>query len=172
MTMIFVVLAAIPAEATQNLLHWKIAYTIGIVAGFTDFLDGYLARRFDLITDFGKLMDPLADKIFTVSGFVILSARGIVPAWVTILILTREFAVTGLRAMAANKGEVMAASGMGKFKTTLQMLVLAVGGAIWVDWLPDKTWWWTTMLCLIVVYTVYSGIVYFVKSRDLYIKEI
>jgi len=162
--MVMIVLAALPSTITENLLHWKIGFIVGFIAGFTDFLDGYLARKYDLVTDFGKLMDPLADKIFTVSGFVILVQYGYLPGWVAIVILTREFGVTGLRGMAAAKGEVIAAASIGKIKTLLQMLTLLLGGFIWVGWLsldmqlPGTNLGleaiWTTVYWLVAAVTV------------------
>ena len=182
LTMVMIVLAALPSSTTENLLHWKIGFVIGFIAGFTDFLACYLARTYDLVTDFGKLMDPLADKIFTVSGFVILVQYGHLPGWVAIVILTREFGVTGLRGMAAVKGEVIAAASIGKLKTLLQMLTLLLGGCIWVGWLSldmqlpginlGLETIWITVYWLVASVTVYSGIDYFIKGRNLYVKEL
>ena len=182
LTMVMIVLAALPPSTTENLLHWKIGFVIGFIAGVTDFLDGYLARKFDLVTDFGKLMDPLVDKIFTVSGFVILVQQGHLPGWVAIVILTREFGVTGLRGMAAAKGEVIAAVPIGKLKTLLQMLTLLLGGFIWVGWLSldmqlpginlGLETIWITVYWVVASLTVYSGIDYFIKGRNLYVKEL
>ena len=182
LTMVMIVLAALPPSTTENLLHWKIGFVIGVIAGVTDFLDGYLARKFDLVTDFGKLMDPLVDKIFTVSGFVILVQQGHLPGWVAIVILTREFGVTGLRGMAAAKGEVIAAVPIGKLKTLLQMLTLLLGGFIWVGWLSldmqlpginlGLETIWITVYWGVAAITVYSGIDYFIKGRNLYVKEL
>ncbi len=178
LTMIFLALASVGhVENGVYPMHWKIAFALAIIAGFTDYLDGYLARRFDLVTDFGKLMDPLTDKIFTVSCFVVLTEYRIVPGWITVLILTREFAVTGLRTIAANRGQVMSASSTGKLKTGLQMAVLALGGCIWVGWFAEwqqLLWFratWLTILTLIVLVTIYSGFEYYIKGRDLYIKD-
>lgn len=182
MTMIFVGFACVPATNPYHLACWRTAYVLAVIAGLTDFFDGYLARRLNLITDFGKLMDPLSDKIFTVSCFVILTAHELVPAWVTVLILAREFAVTGLRAVAAKSGEVVAARELGKLKTVLQMLILAVGGWFWARWgwvyLDVKTeaptllyWTWQALLWAITGITVYSGFDYFWKSRHLYLKD-
>ncbi len=175
MTLIFVGFAAVPVVHKEHLLYWRISYILAIIAGFTDFFDGYLARRLNQVTEFGKLMDPLADKIFTVSGFVILTAYRFVPFWITVLILAREFAVSGLRTLAANKGQVIAARDIGKLKTGLQMLALAFGGCFWVEWLDrDELIFrciWPVILCSIVMVTVYSGLEYFWKSRQLYMKE-
>lgn len=172
LTLIVVALASLP-EGWLGPWPWRLAYILAIVAGLTDLLDGHLARKHNLVTDFGKLMDPLADKVFTVSCFVIFTAYGIVPAWVTILILTREFAVTGLRTLAAGKGEVIAAAQLGKFKTTAQMAALAIAGLVWIRVLPPEFWgfgWlWTAALALLAAYTIYTGVDYFYKGRNLYL---
>jgi len=94
------------------------------LAAISDFLDGYLARKLNLVTSLGKLLDPLADKILVCSAFVILSSQGLCPAWVTCLILGREFLITGLRQIAVEKGAVMAADNLGKWKTTLQLVFI------------------------------------------------
>jgi CDP-diacylglycerol--glycerol-3-phosphate 3-phosphatidyltransferase len=93
-------------------------------ASATDALDGYLARKYDLISNFGKLMDPLADKLLVVSAFACFVELGVVPAWVLIVILAREFTITGLRAVAASEGTVIAAGASGKLKTVFQMLAV------------------------------------------------
>jgi CDP-diacylglycerol--glycerol-3-phosphate 3-phosphatidyltransferase len=102
------------------------AATIGavlfIIAAFTDMLDGILARKLGLITDFGKLMDPLADKVLMCSTFILLVELDQLRAWVVAVILTREFLVTGLRLLASSKGQVLAADSLGKWKTILQMV--------------------------------------------------
>jgi len=177
LTMIFLALSCYPErEDGGHFWVWTLAFVLAIIAGFTDFLDGYLARKYGLITDFGKLMDPLTDKIFTVSCFVILTEHQAVPGWITVLILTREFAVTGLRTFAANKGQVMAAGFLGKMKTLSQMLVLLLGGFIWLKVIPfpGPDWFhylWTTLLMVVALVTVYTGVEYYVKGRDLYLHQ-
>lgn len=173
LTAIFLRLAIVPEQMQENLILWKVSYLLSILAGLTDVLDGYLARKWNLVTDFGALVDPLADKIFTVSCFVILVDHQIVPAWVTILILSREFAVTGLRTLAANKGRVLAAAGVGKLKTLFQMLTLLIGGAIWVRWWEPGSlvWVWNLILWALALFTVYSGIEYFRNNKELYTGE-
>ena len=94
------------------------------IAAFTDFLDGYLARKHSLITNFGKLMDPLADKILMCAGFVMLCEQGFFPAWIVVVILAREFLVTGLRLVASAAGIVLAAENLGKYKTTFQIIAV------------------------------------------------
>ncbi|MFT5130039.1 MAG: CDP-diacylglycerol--glycerol-3-phosphate 3-phosphatidyltransferase [Rhodothermales bacterium] len=174
--MVVVALASIPPDLLEksHLLPWRICYVLAIIAGFTDFLDGYIARKYKLVTDFGKLMDPLADKIFTIGGFIILSFYHLVPHWITIILLTRELAVTGLRSLAAGKGRVLAAANIGKAKTFFQMIMLLIGGAIWcelitLDGMLASAWPW--MLAALAGYTAWTGVVYFYHNRDLYIHE-
>jgi CDP-diacylglycerol--glycerol-3-phosphate 3-phosphatidyltransferase len=170
MTFVFVALFSLPRDL--GWYPWELGLVLGIIAGTTDFLDGYLARKYHLITDFGTLMDPLADKIFVVAGFVMMSEHEVVPGWVTILILAREFGVTGLRAMAAQKGVEVVVSALGKLKTTLQMLALGMAAALLVGWLPADLWgmrWiWYGVLGLIVAFMVYTGLDYFVRNRGVY----
>jgi CDP-diacylglycerol--glycerol-3-phosphate 3-phosphatidyltransferase len=171
LTIVIVALSIVPPEKQTNLMVWKVAFLLALFAGFTDFLDGYIARKRNLVTDFGKLMDPLSDKVFTLGCFIILVGQGLMPAWVVIALLAREFGVTGLRSVAASKGRVIAAANVGKAKTTMQMILLFVGGAIWVQWLPYNFWYWDVLMYIVVVYTIYSGIVYFRANRDLYMGE-
>lgn len=116
---IIILLLEIPGEFTRFL-----ALIIFILASFTDFLDGHIARRYDMITKLGQLIDPLADKILTLAVFVQLTALGEVPAWVVILILSRELTISIFRAIAASEGVVIAAGWTGKLKTIFQMLAI------------------------------------------------
>ena len=100
------------------------ALTVFIIAAVTDFLDGYLARKNNLITNFGKLMDPLADKVLMCAGFVLLTRLELIPAWIVVAILTREFLVTGLRLLASTEGVVLAAENLGKYKTIIQIVTV------------------------------------------------
>jgi CDP-diacylglycerol--glycerol-3-phosphate 3-phosphatidyltransferase len=98
-----------------------IALVTFVLASFSDWLDGYLARKLNLVTSLGKLLDPLADKILVASAFIYFTAAGLCPAWITCLIIAREFLVTGLRQIAVAQGQVIAADKLGKWKTTLQL---------------------------------------------------
>lgn len=100
--------------------HW-IALVSFVIAAISDFVDGWLARKLGLVTPMGKLLDPLADKILVAAAFVYLSAKGFCPVWVTVLIIGREFLVTGLRQIAMEAGHVMAADRLGKWKTAMQL---------------------------------------------------
>lgn len=117
LTLIFVAVLslAIPSKFT-------IALVLFIIAAITDYLDGKIARERNLITNFGKLMDPLADKVLVAAAFVMLCATGHFPAWVLVVILTREFLVTGLRLVASSQGAILAADALGKWKTITQMI--------------------------------------------------
>ena len=182
--LIFVVLATIadksfiPSDAARFGIRLG-AYILAIIAGATDLLDGYLARRLNLVSDFGVLMDPLADKIFVTATMLIAVECSLMPAWIVIAVLCREFMVTGLRTLAAKKQVVISADRWGKLKTALQMLMLAVAGASWVwefdlqqeKWFGIRLWYvWITYLCGIVLVTVGSGAGYFVRYRSLYLK--
>ena len=101
-----------------------IALVLFVVASLTDYFDGQIARKHNLITNFGKFMDPLADKILTISGMICLIELGRIPAWIVIIIVAREFIISGFRLIAAESGVVIAANYWGKFKTTFQMIMI------------------------------------------------
>jgi CDP-diacylglycerol--glycerol-3-phosphate 3-phosphatidyltransferase len=126
LTGLFVAVMSIPDKSLEaiNLLDHRItiATILFLMASITDFLDGYIARKLNLVTDFGALMDPLVDKILTSSVFIILSKENVFPAWITITIVGREFLVTGLRLLASNQGTVLSADSLGKWKTTSQII--------------------------------------------------
>lgn len=103
-----------------------IAVAIFIIASMTDWLDGKIARKYNLVTDFGKFMDPLADKLLVCSALICLIEKGQLPAWIVIIIISREFIISGFRLIAADNGVVIAASYWGKFKTVFQMLMTIV----------------------------------------------
>jgi CDP-diacylglycerol--glycerol-3-phosphate 3-phosphatidyltransferase len=158
------------ADPAEKQLFRAIGLGFAILAGLTDLLDGWMARRYQVVTDFGKLMDPLADKIFMATTFIVLVSKGILPGWVAVIVLSREFLVTGLRLLATNKGEVIPADTTGKLKTFLQMMFLVLGGVIWVGWVEkaDIRFLWMISYWAIVLVTAYSGINYFVRFRHLY----
>lgn len=136
-----------------------IALVIFVVASLTDWVDGYLARKLNLVTNLGKFMDPLADKLLMTAGFVAFVQLGLAPAWIVILILAREFAVTGLRTVAASEGVVIAAGSSGKIKTTIQIITIIV------LFLNINTYLNSVMLWASAIITIYSGIEYFVQNR-------
>ncbi len=160
----------VSADPARQRLFRAVGLGFAILAGLTDLLDGWLARRYQVVTDFGKLMDPLADKIFMVTTFIVLVGEGILPGWVAVIVLSREFLVTGLRLLATNKGVVIPADSTGKLKTFLQMMFLVLGGVIWVGWVDraDIRVLWMVAYWTIVLVTAYSGVSYFVRFRHLY----
>ena len=157
MIMVPFFLVAVYFEKDSQVL--PISAIIFAVASFTDFLDGYLARKYNLITDFGKFMDPLADKVLVVGALAVLVEMNLIPAWMIVLIITREYAVSILRAIAANTGQVIAASQGGKAKTVSQiiavlMLLLNIKYGIYVMWIA-------------VILTFVSGMDYLMKNKKL-----
>ena len=141
-----------------NTWMW-VALGVFILASITDFVDGYIARKYNQVSDFGKFLDPLADKLLTIAAMVIFCQWDMMPAWALMLVLTREFAVTGLRLVAVGKGNVIAAGWSGKIKTASTMIGLCVMMAF-----PAIEWISITVTAIIVVTTVYSGVEYFAKN--------
>ena len=149
------VLLAQPFGAASD---W-IALTIFVVASLTDLADGKIARKYNLVTNFGKFMDPLADKLLVCSGMICLIALGRIPAWVVCIIVAREFAISGFRLIAAEKGTV---SYWGKFKTTFQMImvILMIANIPALHLLTDVIMWIATIL------TIVSLVDYVKKNKD------
>ena len=151
----------------QNLLiPDMIALAIFIVASLTDLIDGKIARKYNLVTNFGKFMDPLADKLLVCAALIALVEMGRIPAWVVIIIISREFIISGFRLIASDNNVVIAASYWGKFKTTFQMvmvcLMIANLGAMfsWIRILTDIVMW------IALALTVISLVDYLVKNKD------
>ena len=141
--------------------HRIIATVVFILASLSDLLDGYVARHYNQVSNFGKFMDPLADKILVLSAMCFLVEKGQMPGWVVAIILFREFAVSGLRLVAAEKQHVIAAAWSGKVKTTCTMVGLCF-------MLVFTQYPWLNMLvsAVILITTVYSGVEYFMKNKD------
>lgn len=137
---------------------------IFIFASLTDWLDGYIARKYNLITNMGKFLDPLADKLLVSAAFIMLIELQIAPAWIIIVIISREFAITGFRLVASGEGVVLAASSMGKLKTVSQIL------AVILLMLNNFPFSYTNipvdmiMLYIALIFTVWSGLDYFIKN--------
>lgn len=143
---------------------YYIAALVFILAASTDGLDGYIARKKNQVTRLGKLMDPLADKLLISAALISLVELRRLPAWVAVVIIGREFAVTGLRSVAATEGYVIAASKLGKIKTVTQII------AIIAMLLPLNRWQWPIgeiAMGIAVFFTVVSGVDYFLKARPL-----
>ena len=137
--------------------NWA-ALIIFAVASLTDFVDGYIARHYNQVSDFGKFLDPLADKLLVTAAMLIFVQWGRMPAWAVMIVLAREFAVSGLRMVAASGGKVLAAGWSGTVKTASTMVglcVMMVFAFGWLDW---------AVTAIIVVTTLYSGIEYFVQN--------
>ena len=158
--------AMIPAYmVTMYLSHgqaglWMyISLAIFIVASLTDFVDGYIARHYNQTTDFGKFLDPLADKLLTIAAMAMFCEWAVFPAWALMVILTREFAVSGLRMVASQKGSVIAAGWSGKVKTASTMVglcaMMVLPGIDLLNWI---------VIIMIVATTLYSGVEYFIQN--------
>ncbi|EAE1293281.1 TPA: CDP-diacylglycerol--glycerol-3-phosphate 3-phosphatidyltransferase [Listeria monocytogenes] len=172
---IFVILCVVPFD--WGSVTWLdsaipvtslVATIIFIVAALTDWFDGHLARKYNLITNFGKFADPMADKLLVAAAFIILVEMHIAPSWVVILIISRELAVTGLRLLLVEGGEVLAAGQLGKIKTFTQMI------AIPLMLLNNFPFAWTgirvdlVFLYVCAFFAVWSGIDYFYKNRGVF----
>ena len=152
--MVLMLLAAGGAEW----LRWA-AVAVFIIASVSDFLDGYIARHYNQVSDFGKFLDPLADKLLVTACMMIFVGWGRMPSWLVFIVIAREFAISGLRMVAANNGTVIAAAWSGKIKTSCTMVGLIAMMAFTTSSVLD-----TVVTVVIVVTTVYSGVEYFVKN--------
>lgn len=173
---VFLLMMCFPKDAlgTVNVFQsnlsvsWILAMIIFTIASITDFLDGYLARKYHLITNFGKFADPLADKLLVMTAFITLVGAGVIPMWIVAVIVCRELAVTGLRLLLVNDGEVLAAAWPGKVKTATQMLAIIF---LLIDDFPVKGFPFsigTILLYVCLVATVYSGVDYFIKNKHVF----
>ena len=143
----------------QSGLWMWLALAVFVIASVTDYIDGQIARRCNQVSDFGKFLDPLADKLLTIAAMTMFCQWQMMPAWALMLVLTREFAVTGLRLVAVGKGKVIAAGWSGKVKTASTMIGLCALMA-----LPTVPWLAMVVNGVIIVTTVYSGIEYFIQN--------
>ena len=139
-----------------------VALAIFIIASLTDMLDGKIARKYNLVTDFGKFADPLADKMLVTAAMLWFVEIGQMPAWMLLIVICREFAVSGLRMIASDKGRVIAAGWSGKVKTASTMVCIC----LMLFGIPH----WLNLVCqgVILVTTVYSGVEYFAKNWDVF----
>lgn len=183
LTGLFLVAVFVPFPGRES-----VALVLFSVAGITDFLDGRIARQRKLITNFGILMDPLADKILTCSAFIAFVELHRIQAWMVVVIVARELAITGLRLLAASRNVVLAAERLGKHKTISQIVTIiatllalcrpewgrfgeavlgpAILGHAWIDLAATVTQW------AAVVLTLYSGVAYLWRNRHLYLDEV
>lgn len=162
---------------------WAYSYTFGlfvfVVASVTDYADGHIARTRNMVTDFGKLMDPLVDKIMMASAFICLVPVKAIPAWAAIVIISREFLITGLRLLALSKGQLLPAEALGKHKTAWQIVTILfflalLAAAEWGPLVKEEKWWllsWSfgggLLIASALIFTLWSGIGYLYKSREL-----
>jgi CDP-diacylglycerol--glycerol-3-phosphate 3-phosphatidyltransferase len=167
--------------------YQTIALALFSVAGLTDYFDGKIARRDGLITHFGILMDPLADKILVCSAFIVFVGCGWAPAWMAVVVVARELAITGLRLLAASKNLVLAAERFGKHKTISQIVAIvsvlvlysyqqwgAIGKifVIPIFWGPWVAWFASLSLYVAVILTFTSGVIYLWRNRRLYLVDL
>lgn len=156
-----------------------VAFGLFVVASLTDLLDGHIARKYNLITNFGKFMDPLADKLLVSAALICLTELGFVPAWMTIVIISREFIISGFRLIAAERGIVIAAGWLGKWKTTvtmimLSMMLLAVNTIGFPTTRVYDIYMLITevLLWISLILTVVSLVDYLVKNKDVMKDEV
>ena len=154
----FIIALLVPGIPAGN---W-IALAIFIVASLTDLLDGKIARKYNLVTNFGKFMDPLADKLLVCSALICLVELSRIPSWLVVIIIAREFTISGFRLIAADNGVVIAASYWGKFKTTFQMIAVC----LMIANIPVLSLLTTVITWIAVILTVVSLVDYLVKNKD------
>ncbi len=145
-----------------------LALGVFIAASLTDLLDGYIARHYNQITNFGKFMDPLADKVLVMAAMCWFVECGRMPGWVLAVVLLREFAVSGMRLVAVEQGRVIAAGWSGKVKTAATMVCLCLMMLLDEAWMPDSRTLNLVCIVIIVATTVYSGVEYFIQNRDVF----
>jgi CDP-diacylglycerol--glycerol-3-phosphate 3-phosphatidyltransferase len=143
-----------------------VALAVFIIASLTDTLDGYIARKYHLVTDFGKFIDPVADKLLVLTTLVMLVRGGWMEAWVVIIILCRELAVDGLRMVAVGQGKVIAAGPLGKWKTTFQMVTIAL--ILLLNLGCFDTWYTCLLTTGTVLLTLVSAVDYFIRNRSVF----
>lgn len=149
-----------------------VSLAVFAIASLTDLVDGEIARRYNQITDLGKFLDPLADKVLVIAAMAMFCEWGIFPAWALMIVLTREFAVSGLRMIAAGNGNVIAAGWSGKVKTAVTMaglcVMLLLQGSFFAELVGQTVVCWINWIVVaaIAVTTLYSGVEYFIKNAD------
>lgn len=159
-----------------------ISLAIFLIASFTDYLDGHIARKNNLVTNFGKFLDPIADKLLVLTALIMFVEAGKLPAWIPVVIAAREFMVSGIRMLAAGEGNVIAASMLGKIKTVSQMIAISLAfvdnnqfmaftsKCLCIPELVLNILMSVTMLVSVIA-TIWSGIDYFEKSKDIVLKS-
>lgn len=156
--------------ALKNVMWARyVALFLFIFAAITDFVDGHLARKYNLVTNFGKFIDPVADKMLVLSALVMISWHGLLPAWIVVAVMFRELAVDGLRMVAVEQGRVIAAGKLGKIKTTVQITLIIVHLVYFAHFplLHYLAYWLMipTQIAMLVM-TVWSGVDYFLNNKE------
>ena len=160
-------LPVIPVKGLRVETHYLLAAIIFAVASFTDFLDGYIARKYNMVTDFGKMVDAIADKMLVNSTLVILAAQRQIPALIVVIILLRDNIVNTIKMIAGSKGKVIAAIKSGKLKTTF--LMIGIIATLCLN-LPFEIWGLNVsdgILILATFFSIYSGVEYFIKNKNI-----
>ena len=160
--------------------HFWIATAVFIIAAITDYLDGKLARKHQLVSDFGKFADPVADKLLVLSAMICFVELGLMPAWICIIITAREVAINGFRLVCAGKGSVIAASYLGKFKTVTQMAFIILSSLNFSYYFMDTNPGFCNIIEIIriiimylaLIMTVISMVDYFFKNKDIFIDSL
>lgn len=150
---------------TPEWCRWT-ALGLFVIASLTDYLDGHIARKYNLVTDFGRFIDPIADKLLVLSTLIMLVYQGFFPPWAVVIILSRELSVDGLRLIAATKHTVIAAGPLGKIKTVSQMILI-----IWIMSLQRSVFsHWTGIVLLVIAVgmTLISGVDYFRRNSSVF----
>ena len=164
---VFMILYLIPSETVILVAGLEISWNmlcaglVFILASVTDWLDGYIARKNSIVTNFGKFMDPLADKLLVTAALCCMLENGICPSWVVMIILAREFIVTGLRLIAASEGIVIAAGKAGKLKTVIQLITVIAAIFTGKNGVVDILFYISALI------TALSGIIYIVQNKQL-----
>ncbi|MGY3766709.1 CDP-diacylglycerol--glycerol-3-phosphate 3-phosphatidyltransferase [Vagococcus vulneris] len=172
---LFIVIAVAPLDfgtlsvgGTDLPVTQLVAAIIFAIASITDWLDGYLARKHNLVTNFGKFADPLADKMLVMTAFIVLVGQGRAASWIIAIIVCRELAVTGLRLLLVEDGEVMAAAWPGKVKTATQMIAIILLLINNVPFAAINFPLAQIMLYICLIFTIYSGVDYFIKNKHVF----
>ena len=153
----------------EGFAKW-VALAIFVIASLTDLADGKIARKYNLVTNFGKFMDPLADKLLVCSALICLTGIDRIPAWITIIIVAREFVISGLRLIASDNGVVIAASMWGKYKTTFQMIMVIMMILDFKFWILPQLG--QIVMWIAVILTVVSLIDYLIKNKEVFKTDI
>ena len=156
----FFVVALLISKSVEP-MKWA-ALVLFIVASLTDLLDGKIARKYNLVTTFGKFMDPLADKVLTISGMICLIELGRIPSWIVVIIVAREFIISGFRLIATEHGIVIAANYWGKFKTTFQMIMII----LMIMNLPALSLVTDIVMWIALILTIISLATYIMQNMD------